>query len=77
MVVILAILGGIFVPTYMMPEVLRKISMVSPLRWGTDAFLGVFARNEGIARIWPELLLLIGFFCISLVLSVKILNSRK
>jgi ABC-2 type transport system permease protein len=77
MVVILAILGGIFVPTYMMPEVLRKISIVSPLRWGTDAFLGVFARNEGIARIWPDLLLLIGFFCISLILSVKILNSRK
>jgi ABC-2 type transport system permease protein len=77
MVVILAMLGGIFVPVHMLPETIKKISMISPLRWGTDAFLGVFARNEGIGRIWPELFLLIGFFCISLILSVRIFNSRK
>jgi ABC-2 type transport system permease protein len=77
MVVILAMLGGIFVPAQMLPEALRKMSMVSPLRWGTDAFLGVFARNEGIGSIWLELFLLIGFFCISLIVAVKILNSRR
>jgi ABC-2 type transport system permease protein len=77
MVVILAWLGGIFVPVNMLPETIKNISMVSPLRWGTDAFLSVFARNEGISRIWPELFLLIGFFCISLVLSVRLFNSRK
>lgn len=77
MVVILAWLGGIFVPVNMLPETIEKISMVSPLRWGTDAFLSVFARNEGISRIWPELFLLIGFFCISLILSVRIFNSHK
>lgn len=77
MVVVLAMLGGIFVPVHMLPETLRKISMISPLRWGTDAFLSVFARNEGIERIWPELFLLIGFFCISLTFSVRIFDSRK
>jgi len=77
MVVILAMLGGIFVPVHMLPETLKKISMISPLRWGTDAFLGVFARSEGISRIWGELSLLIGFFCISLVVSVKLFNRRK
>jgi ABC-2 type transport system permease protein len=77
MVVILAMLGGIFVPAHMMPLVIRKISMCSPLRWGTDAFLGVFARNMGIGSIWWELFLLIGFFCISLIVSVRILNKRK
>ena len=39
MVVILAILGGIFLPVYLMPEPLRVISMISPLRWGIDSFL--------------------------------------
>jgi ABC-2 type transport system permease protein len=77
LVVILAMLGGIFIPVHMLPETLKKISMISPLRWGTDAFLSVFARNEGIGRIWPELFLLIGFFCISLTFSVRIFNSRK
>jgi ABC-2 type transport system permease protein len=77
LVVILAMLGGIFVPVHMLPETLKKISMISPLRWGTDAFLGVFARSEGISRIWSELFLLIGFFSISLVLSIRLFNRRK
>jgi ABC-2 type transport system permease protein len=71
MVVILAMLGGIFVPSFMLPDFLRKISMISPLRWGTDAFLGIFAGDGGIMRILPQLCLLAGFFIISLLLSVK------
>ena len=77
MIVILAWLGGIFVPVHMLPETIKKISMISPLRWGTDAFLGVFTRNEGIGGIWPQLFLLIGFFSFSLMLSVRMFNSRK
>jgi ABC-2 type transport system permease protein len=77
MIVILAWLGGIFVPVHMLPEAIKTISMISPLRWGTDAFLGVFTRNEGIGGVWPELFLLIGFFSISLMLSVRLFNIRK
>jgi ABC-2 type transport system permease protein len=77
MIVILAWLGGIFVPVHMLPETIRKISMVSPLRWGTDAFLGVFTRYEGIGGIWFQLSLLIGFFSISLILSVRMFDRRK
>ena len=76
MVVILAMLGGIFVPAYMLPEIIGKISMVSPLRWGTDAFLGVFARYEGIERIWTDLCLLISFFGASLIFSFKIFKKH-
>ena len=54
MVVILAMIGGIFVPANLLPETLQKVSLISPLRWGTDAFLGVFARYEGIGRIWNK-----------------------
>jgi ABC-2 type transport system permease protein len=77
MVVILAMLGGIFMPVHMLPDTIKTMSNISPLRWGTDAFLSVFARNEGIGRIWKELFLLITFFCISLILSVRNFNSRK
>jgi ABC-2 type transport system permease protein len=76
MVVILAMLGGIFVPAYLLPDIIRKISMISPLRWGTDAFIGVFAGYEGIGRIGSELFLLIGFFSASLFLSFKIFKRH-
>lgn len=71
MVVILALLGGIFVPVHMLPDVIRGISIVSPLRWGTDAFLGVFARHEGISGIWLQLCLLTTFFLLSVVVVVR------
>ena len=76
MVVILALLGGIFVPVHMLPEMIRKISSVSPLRWGTDAFLGVFARYQGIESIWPELCMLTGFFLISILLTLRIFKKH-
>ena len=76
MVVILALLGGIFVPVHMLPDVIRKISIISPLRWGTDAFLGVFARHEGISGIWFQLCLLTSFFLVSVLVVVKSLGRE-
>jgi ABC-2 type transport system permease protein len=77
MVVILAMLGGIFVPVHMLPDSLKSISWISPLRWGTDAFLGVFARSGGIRSVWIELVLLFMFFSVSLVISVKIFDRKR
>jgi len=71
MVVILALIGGIFVPANLLPETLQKVSLVSPLRWGADAFIGMFARDEGIGGIWDKICLLIGFFCVSVLFSVR------
>jgi ABC-2 type transport system permease protein len=76
MVVILALLGGIFVPADLLPDLLKKISIISPLRWGSDAFIGIFARGEGIGSIWKEICLLTGFFGISLVLSVRTFKKQ-
>jgi ABC-2 type transport system permease protein len=76
MVVILALLGGIFVPVHMLPEVIRKISSVSPLRWGTDAFLDVFARFQEIGGILHEVSLLTGFFIISILLAVGVFKKH-
>lgn len=76
MVVILALLGGIFVPVHMLPATLKTISYISPLRWGTDAFLGVFAKYQGIGGILPEFALLTGFFIISIFLAVRIFKKQ-
>jgi ABC-2 type transport system permease protein len=77
LVVILAVLGGIFVPNYMMPDAIRKISIISPLHWGTDAFFSIFARGAGIGTVWPQLLSLLGFFGISMIIAVCAFTKRK
>ncbi len=71
LVVIMAALGGIFMPVYMMPENLKIVSNLSPLRWGIDSYLDIFVRGAGLVYIWKNLLLLLGFFGVSLVIAAK------
>lgn len=77
MVVILAILGGIFLPVYMMPEPLRYLSMISPLRWGIDSFLDLFVRNGDLVTIWDNILRLNLFFVVALILALRNFVKRK
>ena len=69
LVVILAILGGIFVPNYMMPELVSKISFISPMRWGSDAYFNIFARDAGFGMVLHHFFLLLAFFIASLGIS--------
>lgn len=65
-VIILAAIGGIWVPTFVMPEVMKNISVISPLNWGLEAFYGIFLRNFGLKEIFPEVAKLLAFFAASL-----------
>jgi ABC-2 type transport system permease protein len=71
LVVIMAALGGIFMPVHMMPESLKFISNFSPLRWGIDSYLYIFVRGTGLIFIWKNLLLLFGFFVVSMGIAAK------
>lgn len=71
LVVIMASLGGIFMPVYMMPENLKIISFISPLRWGVDSYLDLFSRGSGLTSIWQNLLLLLGFYIVSIWVAAK------
>ncbi len=60
-VVIAAALGGVMVPVYVMPKGMQLISQFSPLAWGLEGFLELFARGGGVRDIWPNLSALCGF----------------
>ncbi|MBN1463795.1 MAG: ABC transporter permease, partial [Paludibacteraceae bacterium] len=50
-VVILAAIGGLWVPTYAMPEIFRTFSNVSPLKWGIDALYSIILRKSDISDV--------------------------
>lgn len=77
MVLILAILGGIFLPVYMMPEPLQVASFISPIRWGIDSFLDIFVREAGFKVIGVNLLRLNVFFVLALVTALLTFVRRK
>jgi len=75
-VVILAALGGVWVPVFAMPKFMQTLSQLSPMNWGLNAFYDVFLRNVGLVEILPEIALLFGFFILTTLIAITY-NERK
>ncbi len=76
---LLAALGGIMVPRFLMPHLMQVISAGSPMSWGLDGFLDVFLRRGGVAMAAPEAfkLVLFGLACLAAAaLSMKLVKRR-
>ena len=76
LVVILAALGGVWVPVFVMPKFMQLLSNISPMNWGLNAFYDVFLRNSGIMDVLPEITLLFLFFVITTLISIAY-DKRK
>ena len=69
-VVILAAMGGVWIPVFAMPKVMQFIAHISPMNWGLNAFYDVLLRNGGILEILPEISLLLLFFIITVTIAI-------
>lgn len=74
-VVILAAIGGVWVPVFAMPAFMQFVSGLSPMNWGLNAFYDVILRNAGLGAIAPRLILLLVFF--GLMTGIAILYDEK
>tara|TARA_R110002049_G_scaffold115293_8_gene267197 strand:- start:79 stop:1344 length:1266 start_codon:yes stop_codon:yes gene_type:complete len=75
-VVILAALGGVWVPVFVMPKFMQTLSNISPMNWGLNAFYDVFLRNSSLLEIVPEITLLFLFFIITTIIAI-VYNEKK
>ncbi len=60
-VMILAAIGGLFMPSYMMPASVRHISDFSPMYWAHESFQDLFIRDAHLETIAPRLLKILIF----------------
>lgn len=74
-VVILAAVGGVWVPVFAMPKIMQYISHISPMNWGLNAFYDVLLRNGSVSEIFIELGLLFLFFLSTT--SIAIIYDKK
>jgi ABC-2 type transport system permease protein len=56
--VLMAVFGGIMVPHVVMPLVMKKLAMISPMYWAHQAYLDVFLRDASFSSILPKLAVL-------------------
>ncbi|TYA73951.1 ABC transporter permease [Seonamhaeicola marinus] len=75
-VVILAAVGGVWVPVFIMPKFMQVLSNISPMNWALNAFYDVFLRNGSFLDILPEISLLLLFFLITMFIAI-LYNEKK
>ncbi|MDN3690969.1 ABC transporter permease [Chryseobacterium tructae] len=74
-VVVLAAIGGIWVPVFLMPEFMQTVAKFSPMNWGLNAYYDIILRNSGIGGIAKELVFLFLFYIVTV--SISIFYERK
>lgn len=75
-VVILAAIGGVWVPVFIMPKFMQLLSNISPMNWGLNAFYDVFLRHATLLDIVPEITLLFIFFILTTLIAI-VYNEKK
>ncbi|MFT3739422.1 MAG: ABC transporter permease [Breznakibacter sp.] len=76
-VIIFAAIGGVWIPTFVMPEYMKMISMISPLHWCLEAFYVLFLRGGDWAGLLRPLFILIVFsLTCQLVTYIKLRRDK-
>lgn len=76
-IVLMAAVSGIFMPTYLMPDLLASIGALSPMHWGQEAFLDVYARGGNLSLVFPELVKLFIFSAVVLTVSLAVQHFKR
>jgi len=58
-VVLFSAIGGVWVPVEILPEVMRKVAMVSPLHWSLEGVNAVMLRGQGPGGVLKPVVLLL------------------
>ncbi len=61
LVLTLAALGGMLVPTFVMPGFMQKLAFITPHAWALDGYQDVIVRGLGLQAVLPDVAMLTGF----------------
>lgn len=75
-IIIMAAIGGIMVPVYVMPEIMQTISQFSPMGWGLSGFQNLLLNQSELSQIANSLWKLTVFGTISLGLAAMIYQRQ-
>lgn len=59
--ILMAVFGGIMMPHILMPLMMKKLAMISPMYWAHQAYLDIFLRDASFGDILPRLIILTVF----------------
>lgn len=73
---LLAAIGGIMVPRFVMPEAMQNVSQLSPMSWALDGFLDLFLRHGTMMDVLPEAAALSLFGAVTMTAAFALAGKR-
>jgi ABC-2 type transport system permease protein len=67
---IVVMLGGAWIPMFLFPQWLQRLTVVTPTRWAMDGLEATTWRGLGFTAAFPAVLVLLGFAAVFAVLAV-------
>lgn len=74
--ILMAALGGVMVPKFVMPDFMQKISEFSPMNWGLEGMLDVMLRGSDMAGVAQPVSRLMGFALLMFFAAVLLFRRR-
>ncbi len=75
--ILMAAIGGVMVPRFVMPAAMQPLTQVSPMAWALDAFHAVLLRDAPLADLALPMLALLGFGATCLTLAAWALRRSR
>ncbi|HRO43691.1 MAG TPA: ABC transporter permease [Flavipsychrobacter sp.] len=75
-IVILSAMGGLWVPVELLPSVMQKVAMISPLHWGLESVHHIILRNGNFGDVIKHIVFLLCFGSILWMISIYKNTSR-
>ncbi|MDO3383453.1 ABC transporter permease [Gilvimarinus algae] len=75
--ILLAAIGGVMIPLFIMPPLMQKIAQLSPMAWALEGFLSVLVRGGGWAQIAHPCLQLLALTLVLGVIAMALIQRGK
>ena len=75
-IIIMAAIGGIMVPVYVMPEIMQTVAQFSPMGWALSGFQNLLLNHYALSQIQQPLYLLSTFGIVTLLLATLIYQRQ-
>jgi ABC-2 type transport system permease protein len=74
--VLMAAVGGVMVPKFVMPPVMQHVAEWSPMNWGLEALLSALLRGGDLSGMLPDIGRLVVFSAVMLALAAVLFRRR-
>lgn len=74
--ILMAAVGGVMVPKFVMPDVMQRLAEFSPMNWGLEGMLAVLLRGSDVAGVLQPTARLMGFATVMVIVAVLFFRRR-